>query len=77
MRSPAGRLVLTCSLTRAAEDDVVAIYEAGARIFGPAQADRYHASLKAAFELLAQFPRSARERVELSPAVHATRISRT
>ena len=60
-------------LTRAAEDDVIAIYEAGVRAFGIAQADRYHASLKTAFEFLGQYPRAARERTELSLVVRAHR----
>lgn len=60
-------------LTGAAEDDVIAIYEAGVRTFGLAQADRYHASLEGAFEFLGQYPRAARERVELSPAIRAHR----
>jgi len=60
-------------LTRAAEEDLIAIYEAGARTFGLAQADSYHASLTTAFEFLDQYPRAARERTELSPAIRAHR----
>ena len=56
-------------LTRAAEDDLVAIGEAGIRLFGHRQARRYHDELFARFALLAANPRMARERQEISPPV--------
>ena len=52
-------------LSRKAEDDILAIYLAGARLFGAAQADRYHAGLERTFAFLADNPHAARERSEL------------
>lgn len=54
-------------LTLAAEDDIIRIAEGGVRLFGPAQARRYHDELFAIFDLIAANPRMARERHELSP----------
>ncbi|TFF17870.1 type II toxin-antitoxin system RelE/ParE family toxin [Jiella endophytica] len=56
-------------LTPEAEEDIVAIAEAGIRLFGPAQARRYHDELFALFTLIAGNPHMAREREELSPPV--------
>ena len=47
----------------------MAIYAQGARGFGLVQADRYHDALFDQFDLLAAFPRMARERTELDPPV--------
>jgi toxin ParE1/3/4 len=54
-------------LTRAAEADLITIYREGARLFGTAQAERYHAELGTIFDLLARHPEMARERLELTP----------
>lgn len=56
-------------LTELAEDDVIGIAEDGVRLFGAAQAQRYHNELFAVFELIAASPRMARERQEISPPV--------
>ncbi|MBB4237083.1 toxin ParE1/3/4 [Rhizobium esperanzae] len=46
---------------------MIGIVEAGIRLFGPAQARRYHDELYAIFDLIAANPRMARERPEISP----------
>ena len=60
---------MTYRLSREADEDIVRIYIEGIRMFGPLQADAYHAALGSCFELLAANPRMARERHELSPPV--------
>ena len=57
------------SLSVEAEEDIIAIAEQGVRIFGSAQARRYHDELFVALELIAANPRMAREREEISPSV--------
>ena len=54
-------------LARRADDDVRHIYREGNRLFGRRQADRYHDRLMRIFELLADHPRLARERGEITP----------
>lgn len=56
-------------LTRRAAADIRHIYSEGLRLFGAAQAARYHARLTRTFEMLADNPELARERAELSPPV--------
>jgi toxin ParE1/3/4 len=56
-------------LTRRAAADIRHIYAEGLRLFGSAQAERYHARLARVFDLLADNPELARERTELSPPV--------
>jgi toxin ParE1/3/4 len=56
-------------LTRQAEDDIIRVYREGMRLFGSAQAERYHRELQGMFELLARFPGMAREREEIRPPV--------
>ncbi|NTF46297.1 type II toxin-antitoxin system RelE/ParE family toxin [Rhizobium rhizogenes] len=56
-------------LSAAAEEDIVAIAEQGVRMFGLAQARRYHDELFAILDLIAESPRMAREREEISPPV--------
>lgn len=56
-------------LTQQAEDDIIAIAEAGLRLFGEAQALKYHAQLFELFDLIAANPQMARERTEISPPV--------
>jgi len=60
-------------LTRAAADDLVRIYLEGLALFGPAQADRYHAGLDATFAFLGDHPRAARLREEIVPPVRVHR----
>jgi toxin ParE1/3/4 len=55
--------------TRQADQDIIDIYVHGAGEFGVEQAERYHAGLVEAFEVLAANPRIARERPEINPPV--------
>lgn len=55
--------------TRKAVADLQAAYLQGMVEFSPAQAERYLAGLRTAFQLLAEHPRMARERHEFSPPV--------
>lgn len=52
-----------------AEEDIIAIAEQGVRVFGSAQARRYHDELFAVLDLIAANPRIAHEREEISPPV--------
>lgn len=54
-------------LSLEAEEDIIGIAEDGVRLFGNRQAKRYHDELFAIFDLIADNPRMARERFELSP----------
>ena len=56
-------------LSLAAEEDIIHIAEQGVRLFGIAQARRYHEELFAIFDLIAANPRMARERQEISPPI--------
>lgn len=56
-------------LTEQAEEDVIGIAEDGLVLFGPVQAQQYHDQLFAIFDLIADNPRVARERREISPPV--------
>lgn len=56
-------------LSRAAKEDVIAIYVDGVAAFGIDQAEAYHARLERVFETLAANPRIARERTEITPPV--------
>jgi toxin ParE1/3/4 len=57
------------SLSVEAEEDIIAIAEQGVRMFGSAQARRYHDELFEVLDLIAANPRMAREREEISPPV--------
>lgn len=57
------------SLSVEAEEDIITIAEQGVRMFGSAQARRYHDELFAVLDLIAANPRMAREREEISPPV--------
>jgi toxin ParE1/3/4 len=57
------------NLSVEAEEDIIAIAEQGVRMFGSAQARRYHDELFAVFDLIAANPRMVREREEVSPPV--------
>lgn len=52
-----------------ATSDIIEIYVYGARNFGAAQAELYHAGLVNAFERIADQPLTARERLEFRPPV--------
>lgn len=54
-------------LSLAAEEDIIGIAEQGIRLFGPIQARRYQDELFAILDMIAAYPRIARERMELSP----------
>ena len=56
-------------LTRAAVNDLTAIFLEGIGQFGLPQADAYHEGLSAIFAFLADYPRAARLREEISPPV--------
>ena len=56
-------------LRPAAEADLADIWRRGAAEWGIEQADRYADGLFALFDLLADFPELARERVEFDPPV--------
>ena len=53
----------------AAEADLADIWLQGAATWGPKQAERYADGLFAVFDLLAEFPEMARERIEFTPFV--------
>jgi toxin ParE1/3/4 len=57
--------------TRAATQDLVAIYLNSLERFGAVQADRYHDGLQRTFAFLAETPRAARLREEIQPPVRA------
>jgi len=61
----ADRLALTYRLKEAAARDLVHIYVEGVAQFGPRQADVYHQRLEQTFQLIAENPRIARERMEI------------
>ncbi|MEO1702353.1 MAG: type II toxin-antitoxin system RelE/ParE family toxin [Pseudomonadota bacterium] len=56
-------------LSVAAENDIQQIAEIGIELFGIEQAWHYHEALFEIFDLLADNPRMARERFEISPPV--------
>lgn len=56
-------------LTRRAERDIIEAYAEGLRDFGIDRAEAYHAKLERTFELIADNPRLARERTEITPPV--------
>ena len=60
-------------LTRAAADDLSAIFLDGIEQFGLPQADAYHHGLSATFAFLAEYPHAARLREEISLPVRVHR----
>jgi toxin ParE1/3/4 len=60
-------------LAAAASDDIAQIFLYGLEQFGLPQADKYHDGLTATFEFLADYPRAARLRTEISAPVRAHR----
>jgi toxin ParE1/3/4 len=61
--------IVAYRLTRQAEDDLVRLYVNGTRDFGPSQAEAYFSGLETSFAFLADHPRVARERMEITPPV--------
>jgi toxin ParE1/3/4 len=57
------------TLSRKAEEDIIAIFVYGVAEFGLQQAERYHDLLEKTFQFLAQNPEAARERLEITPPV--------
>lgn len=53
--------------TRKADQDLIEIYVRGVEDFGTVQAEQYAEGLFSTFDLLAENPHMARERVELDP----------
>lgn len=58
-------------LSRSAENDIAAIADYTVEAFGIEQAIAYRDGLIETFEFLAEFPRAARERLEITPPVRA------
>ncbi|WP_111561423.1 type II toxin-antitoxin system RelE/ParE family toxin [Rhizobium sp.] len=56
-------------LSRQAAHDLRTIHATGLRLFGKAQADSYHRHLGDIFEILADNPKLARLRKEITPPV--------
>jgi toxin ParE1/3/4 len=56
-------------LTRFAEQDLILLSETGIRLFGVAQAKRYHDQMFDCFDLLSRNPEMARLRPELSSGI--------
>ena len=61
---------MTYHVSEAAKVDLKRIYFEGSDLFGEAQAITYLKGIEAMFETLAQFPRMARLRTEISPPAH-------
>lgn len=57
------------TLSRKAEEDIIAIFFDGARQSGLPQAEQYHDLLERTFRFLADNPLAARERPELAPPI--------
>jgi toxin ParE1/3/4 len=58
-------------LSREADEDFVCIYPTSAAQFGVAQPEDHLAALSRIFDFLGDYPRAARERVEIDPPVRA------
>jgi len=69
MRRANKQAPVSYKLSRKAEEDIARVYVEGARLFGPRQAAAYHAGLEQMFTVLAEHPRLARERDEITPPV--------
>lgn len=57
------------TLSRKAEEDIIAIFMHGLSQFGIQQAERYHDLLEKTFQFLTENPEAARERMEIMPPV--------
>ena len=60
---------MSYKVSQKAQAEIIDIYLYGVEHFTEQQSDSYHASLSAAFDILAQNPELARERTELEPPV--------
>ena len=60
-------------LSRKAEDDLLGLYVSGSQAFGATEAEAYYAGLSPVFAFLADYPRAARERLEIDPPVRIHR----
>ncbi|GGK41040.1 type II toxin-antitoxin system RelE/ParE family toxin [Salinarimonas ramus] len=60
---------MTWRLTKAANADLVRILRESKKLFGAVRAAAYGREFRAAFDFLAEHPRAARERRDLSPPV--------
>lgn len=60
---------MSFELSVEAEEDIIAIAEQGVRLFGLAQARRYHDDLYGLLDLIAGNPLIARERDEIHPPI--------
>ena len=56
-------------LTEKAQSDILTIFAYTTREFGFAQAEKYHTGLEGILDFLAEYPRAARERFEITPPV--------
>jgi len=56
-------------LSLKAEEDIINIYREGVLLFGAEQAEKYHLEMANVFEFLADNPKAARERTEITPSV--------
>jgi toxin ParE1/3/4 len=56
-------------LSGKAEEDLVRLYVDGVRLFGVGQAEAYFEGLAGTFDFLAEYPKAARERMEITPPV--------
>ena len=56
-------------LSRKAEEDIIGVFLSGVTLFGLEQAEHYHGQLEGCFRFLADNPKAARERIEISPPV--------
>lgn len=63
-------------LTRAAADDLAALYCHGVSEFGEARADAYYADIVSVFDLLADYPLLGQLRQEIRPPVRTFRVGR-
>jgi toxin ParE1/3/4 len=55
--------------TRAADEDIIGIYQYGCATFGQSQAEHYFAGLRTCFEALSANPHLGRTHEELQPSV--------
>lgn len=72
-RRAAGLAWAVYRISREAENDLYAIYLTSVADFGTDQAERYQGSLEQSFDFLAEHPRAARERLEISPPIRVFR----
>jgi plasmid stabilization system protein ParE len=59
------------TLSRKAEEDVIAIFMYGVADFGIQQTERHHSQLEHTFQFLAENPKAARECLQIRPPVRS------